>query len=142
MSIIEKLQLIQQELIAPKNQYNSFGKYNYRSCEDILEGLKPCLKKVKAAVTVSDTIEMVGNRYYVKAMVIGKRDDYYNGLAGRKADSISVKEHAKVVVDSMAQKGSRGKAIYKITFRVSKQDSVIDDKLDFSGLLPDMESEE
>ena len=67
MSIIEKLQLIQQELIAPKNQYNSFGKYNYRSCEDILEGLKPCLKKVKAAVTVSDTIEMVGNRYYVKA---------------------------------------------------------------------------
>ena len=75
-------------------------------------------------------------------MVIGKRDDYYNGLAGRKADSISVKEHAKVVVDSMAQKGSRGKAIYKITFRVSKQDSVIDDKLDFSGLLPDMESEE
>ena len=65
MSIIEKLQLIQQELIAPKNQYNSFGKYNYRSCEDILEGLKPCLKKVKAAVTVSDTIEMVGNRYYV-----------------------------------------------------------------------------
>lgn len=67
MSIIEKLQLIQQELISPKNQYNSFGKYNYRSCEDILEGLKPCLKKVKAAVTVSDTIEMVGNRYYVKA---------------------------------------------------------------------------
>lgn len=67
MSIIEKLQLIQQELIAPKNQYNSFGKYNYRSCEDILEGLKPCLKKVKAAVTVSDTIEMVGDRYYVKA---------------------------------------------------------------------------
>jgi len=67
VSIIEKLQLIQQELIAPKNQYNSFGKYNYRSCEDILEGLKPCLKKVKAAVTVSDTIEMVGNRYYVKA---------------------------------------------------------------------------
>lgn len=67
MSIIEKLQLIQQELIAPKNQYNSFGKYHYRSCEDILEGLKPCLKKVKAAVTVSDTIEMVGNRYYVKA---------------------------------------------------------------------------
>ena len=67
MSIIEKLLLIQQELIAPKNQYYSFGKYNYRSCEDILEGLKPCLKKVKAAVTVSDTIEMVGNRYYVKA---------------------------------------------------------------------------
>lgn len=45
MSVIEKLMQIQQELIAPKNQFSSFGKYNYRSCEDILEGLKPCLKK-------------------------------------------------------------------------------------------------
>lgn len=67
MSIIEKLAIIQQELIAPKNQYNSFGKYNYRSCEDILEGLKPCLKKVEAAVTVSDEIVQIGERYYIKA---------------------------------------------------------------------------
>lgn len=67
MPIIEKLLLIQQDLIAPKNQYNKFGKYNYRSCEDILEGLKPCLKKVKAAVTVSDEISLIGERYYIKA---------------------------------------------------------------------------
>jgi hypothetical protein len=67
MSIYEKLSVIQQELIAPKNQYNSFGKYNYRSCEDILEGLKPCLKEVKAAVTVSDEIIHIGDRYYIKA---------------------------------------------------------------------------
>lgn len=67
MTIYEKLSIIQQELIAPKNQYNSFGKYNYRSCEDILEGLKPCLQKVKAAVTVHDEIVQVGERYYVKA---------------------------------------------------------------------------
>ena len=67
MTIFEKLVTIQQELIAPKNQYNSFGKYNYRSCEDILEGLKPCMAKVKAAVTVSDEIVFIGDRYYVKA---------------------------------------------------------------------------
>ncbi len=68
MTLIEKLLIIQSELIAPKNQFNSFGKYNYRSCEDILEGLKPCLKKVKAAVTISDEIIQVGDRYYVKAV--------------------------------------------------------------------------
>lgn len=67
MNIVEKLSIIQQELIAPKNQYNSFGKYNYRSCEDILEGLKPFLKQLKVAVTVSDEIVMIGDRFYVKA---------------------------------------------------------------------------
>lgn len=67
MTIFEKLVIIQQELIAPKNQFNGFGKYNYRSCEDILEGLKPCLKKVKAAVTITDEIVYIGDRYYVKA---------------------------------------------------------------------------
>ena len=67
MTLYEKLAIVQQELIAPKNQYNSFGKYNYRSCEDILEGLKPCLKKVGAAVTVSDDVVQIGERYYIKA---------------------------------------------------------------------------
>lgn len=70
MTITEKLAQVQQELIAPKNQYNSFGKYNYRSCEDILEGLKPCLEKVKAAVTVTDEVVLIGDRYYVKATAI------------------------------------------------------------------------
>lgn len=67
MGVYAKLAAIQQNLIAPKNQYNSFGKYNYRSCEDILEGLKPCLKEVKAAVTVSDELVQIGDRYYIKA---------------------------------------------------------------------------
>lgn len=67
MNIFEKLSMIQQELIAPKNQYNKFGNYNYRSCEDILEGLKPCLKKVNAAVRISDEMVLIGDRYYIKA---------------------------------------------------------------------------
>lgn len=59
---------VQSELKAPKNQYNSFGKYNYRSCEDILEGVKPLLKKVKATLTISDEIVQVADRIYVKAI--------------------------------------------------------------------------
>lgn len=67
MSLRDKLLNIQKELKVPKNAYNSFGKYNYRSCEDILEGLKPVLVKVKATLQISDTIEVIGDRYYVKA---------------------------------------------------------------------------
>lgn len=67
MAVFEKLAEVQQKLIAPKNQYNSFGKYNYRSCEDILEGLKPCTKEIGASVVVGDEIVMVGDRIYIKA---------------------------------------------------------------------------
>jgi len=66
-NIYDKLEQVQQTLKAPKNQYNSFGKYHYRSCEDILEGLKEPLIKVHAVVTISDEIISVGDRIYVKA---------------------------------------------------------------------------
>jgi hypothetical protein len=68
MSVYEKLQIVQQKLKAPKNQFNSFGKYNYRSCEDILEGLKPILDEVKATVILNDNIELIGDRYYIRAV--------------------------------------------------------------------------
>ena len=58
---------IQIRLNAPKNQYNSFGKYKYRSTEDILTGLKPLLKELKASVIITDSLELIGDRYYVKA---------------------------------------------------------------------------
>lgn len=67
MTIYEKLAAIQVKLNAPKKQYNSYGRYNYRSCEDILEGLKPHLEETKTAVTVNDEIVLIGERYYVKA---------------------------------------------------------------------------
>lgn len=67
MGVNEKLLAVQAELKAPKNQYNSFGKYKYRSCEDILEGVKPVFKKYNASLFISDSIETVGERYYVKA---------------------------------------------------------------------------
>lgn len=61
------LVLIQTELKAPKNQRNNFGGYNYRSCEDIMEAVKPLLQKYCVSLTVSDDIVAVGNRIYVKA---------------------------------------------------------------------------
>lgn len=57
----------QNELKAPKNQYNSFGKYNYRSCEDILEAVKPICKKYDMLLNISDKVVQVGDRYYIEA---------------------------------------------------------------------------
>ena len=67
MGIYEKLSKIQEELKAPKGQYNSFGKYKYRSCEDILEAVKPLLIKNKLSMQISDELMQIGDRYYVKA---------------------------------------------------------------------------
>ena len=67
MTIYKKLLNIQSKLKAPKNQYNSFGKYHYRSCEDILEGLKPILKEEGATLILSDNVIQVGDRYYVES---------------------------------------------------------------------------
>ena len=67
MNVYEKLMTVQTKLRAPKGQYNSFGKYSYRSCEDILEALKPLLAEVGAIVNVSDEIKLIGNRFYVEA---------------------------------------------------------------------------
>ena len=69
MTIFEKISDIQMRLKAPKSQYNSFGKYNYRNCEDILEAVKPLLNEHKLYINISDTVEHVGDRYYIKATV-------------------------------------------------------------------------
>lgn len=69
MSIHEKLLAIQSELKVPKGQYNSFGGYKYRSCEDIVEAVKPILAKHGCTLTMTDEIESVGDRFYVRAMV-------------------------------------------------------------------------
>ena len=67
LNLLEKLSEIQNELKAPKGQYNSFGKYKYRSCEDILEALKPILKENRTSLVISDDLENIGERYYIKA---------------------------------------------------------------------------
>ena len=67
LTLHEKLMNIQHELKAPKNLRNNFGGYNYRNAESILEALKPLLVKYGATVTITDTIEEIGGRIYVKA---------------------------------------------------------------------------
>lgn len=69
MNVYEKLIAIQSELKAPKSQYNNFGKYAYRNCEDILEALKPLLKEYKSTIYIADEIVTVLERFYVKATV-------------------------------------------------------------------------
>lgn len=69
MNIYEKLLNVQTELKAPKGQFNAFGKYKYRSCEDILEALKPVLNKYKLTFFINDEIVEVNNRNYVKATI-------------------------------------------------------------------------
>lgn len=67
MSIYSKLLSIQTELKAPKGQFNSFGHYKYRNCEDILEALKPICKKYDAVLWLTDELVFIGERYYIKA---------------------------------------------------------------------------
>ena len=66
---MKRLIKIQQKLKAPKNQHNSFGNYNYRSAEDILEAVKPLLEEQDLAIVIQDDIKNIGDRFYIKATV-------------------------------------------------------------------------
>lgn len=99
MSINTKLQKIQAELKAPKNQYNSFGKYNYRNCEDILEALKPLCAKYGATIVLSDEIVMIGDRYYIKATA--KLEDT------EEADFMYVTAYAREEAEKKGMDGSQ-----------------------------------
>jgi len=67
MNIYQKLSKLQSELKCPKSQFNSFGKYKFRNCEDIMEAAKPLLLSYSLTVTMSDDIINIGDRFYVKA---------------------------------------------------------------------------
>jgi hypothetical protein len=84
---IKQVAKIQRDLKAPKNQYNSFGKYKFRSCEDILEGLKPLLGDL--VLTVGDDVVLVGNRIYVKATatITNGKESLSNSALAREAEN-------------------------------------------------------
>lgn len=84
---MKELIKIQSELKAPKGQYNSFGKYKYRSAEDILEAVKPLLAKNNCHLTLTDEVVMVGERYYVKATaILTNGEDVINTTAYARED--------------------------------------------------------
>ena len=72
---MKELLNIQSELKAPKGQFNSFGKYKYRSAEDILEAVKPLCAKHNVILTLSDEMVLLGDRYYIKAVATIKSDN-------------------------------------------------------------------
>ena len=100
MSIYEKLAKIQSQLKAPKGQYNSFGNYKYRSCEDIVEAVKPLCHSVGAVLVISDEMVMLGNRYYIKATAIiydaETGENVYNVAYAREEESKKGMDAAQV----------------------------------------------
>ena len=100
MSIYTKLASIQSELFVPKENNNSFGKYNYRSCEDILKTVKPLCQKYDCVLMISNDLENIGDRNYVKATVT---------LADlEQGDAITVTAHAR---EEETKKGMDGSQI-------------------------------
>jgi len=75
MNFQEKVLKVQSELKAPKNQRNNFGKYNYRSCEDILEAVKPLLKQEGLTLMITDEIKEVGGLTFVEARTVLFNDE-------------------------------------------------------------------
>lgn len=98
MNIYEKLSNIQAELKAPKGQFNKFGNYRYRSCEDILEAVKPICKKHNAVLIISDELKNIGDRYYVEATA--KLIDLENGCQEVSNTSSAREEESKKGMDA------------------------------------------
>ena len=91
MSLQEQLIKIQSELKAPKGQKNNFGNYKYRNCEDILEAVKPLLKKYECDLTITDDIVLIGDRYYVRADAQIRKLDENISVRGFAREALSKK---------------------------------------------------
>lgn len=89
MSIHKKLSVIQKELKAPKGQFNSFGKYHYRSCEDILEAVKPHLGD--CTLTLSDDVKVAGDRVYINATATISDGDQSVSVSALAREAVSKK---------------------------------------------------
>ena len=102
-NVYMKLIEVQSKLKAPKSQFNKFGNYAYRNCEDILEALKPILNQVKAVVNISDEVVLIGERYYIKATV-----KFIDGETGEfvEASAMAREEESKKGMDSSQLTGS------------------------------------
>jgi hypothetical protein len=96
-----ELSIIQSELKAPKGQFNSFGKYKYRSCEDIVEAVKPVLCKYNYALIITDELVLIGERYYIKATAV-----ITNGTISYNASAFAREEETKKGMDCSQITGS------------------------------------
>ena len=103
MEIFKKLSNVQMELKSPKSQFNSFGNYKYRNCEDIMEAVKPLLHKNGLTMYISDTIKQVDNRFYIVSDII-----LVDVETGDKIETSAMarEEESKKGMDSMQLTGS------------------------------------
>ena len=88
-TLIQKISSIQNNLKAPKNQFNKFGGYKYRSCEDILEAVKPLLNQQGLILTISDDITELSGRFYIKstATITDGENSISNSAFARESDT-------------------------------------------------------
>ena len=108
MTVEERLSNIQNEMRVPKNLYNSFGKYNYRNAETILEVAKPICKKYRCTLTVSDDIKLIGDRYYVVATACLKAWESELGLTDEfQGRAIKVSAFAREDADKKGMDGAQ-----------------------------------
>ena len=96
-----KLAQIQSEIKVPKGQFNNFGKYKYRSCEDIVEAVKPILNSHGFCLTITDEIVLIGERYYVKATA-----SIWDGTENYSATAFAREEEIKKGMDSAQVTGA------------------------------------
>lgn len=113
-TLASKLSEIQSELKAPKDQFNAFGKYKYRSAENILTAVKPLLIKYGLTLMLNDFIEMIGNRYYIRAEVTvtdgieslksqayAREDEFKKGMDGSQVTGASSSYARKYALNGM-----------------------------------------
>lgn len=128
MNIYEKLNKIQVELNCPKSQKNSFGGYQFRSCSDILEAVKPLLEKYKVVLTVTDEIVLIGDRFYVKATAT-LHDTEGDGLVGASAYAREGKEQRGMSEAQLTGSTSSYARKYALNGLLSIDDVDDDDKI-------------
>ena len=104
-AVLERLLNVQHELKAPKGQRNSFGNYNYRSAEDILEAVKPLLTKYSLLQTITDEVVLIGDRYYIKATVT-----LYDAEIG-VSQNVGVVSNSTVTVSAYAREADQKKGM-------------------------------
>ena len=127
MNVYEKLMTVQTKLKAPKGQYNSFGKYSYRSCEDILEALKPLLAEVGAIINITDEIKVIGDNFETMEVEDKKTGEKSVRLVGRRfyieatAMFIDVETGDSIVARALAREDEtkKGMDLAQVTGSVS-----------------------
>ena len=129
MDLKEKLRIVQNELKVPKSQFNDYGGYSYRSCEDIMEKAKPLLKEQGITLLITDSIEIVGDRFYLKASASVSCGNETMTVSGFAREPLSQKGMNESQITGSASSYARKYALNGLF--------LIDDARDFDSMKPE-----